>query len=236
MKVLVNGGLNLSTLDGWWAEAFDPASGWAVGDRHEQDSDDRDDALDLYARLEEDVVPAFYDRDAAGFPRQWIARMRASMATLTPQFSSARMVQEYVERAYVPGAASFGQRVSLDNGITRELAAWARHLGQHWAGIGFGALTTDLDAGTLTVSVPVDLGEIRPSAVRVELYAEARADHAMVVQPMSPVAPVAVAPNAFVYRVSIATARPPADFTVRVVPWHPDARVPLELALIAWQR
>ncbi len=236
MKVLVNGGLNLSTLDGWWSEAFEPAYGWAVGDRQEQASDEQTDAEDLYARLEHEVVPEFYDRDAGGFPRRWIARMRASMATLTPQFSSARMVQEYVERAYVPGAASFRQRTALDNGMTHELAAWSRHLEQHWAGIRFGALTAGADEGVMTVSVPVDLGEIRPGAVRVELYAESKGDELAVVQQMTPVDPIAVAPNAFVFRVSVETARPAADFTVRVVPWHADARVPLELALIAWQR
>ena len=86
------------------------------------------------------------------------------------------------------------------------------------------------------MSVPVDLGEIRPGAVRVELYAESEGDEHTVVQQMTAVEPIAVAPNAFVYVASLTTARPAADFTVRVVPWHTDARVPLELALIAWQR
>jgi starch phosphorylase len=236
MKVLVNGGLNLSTLDGWWSEAFEPAYGWAVGDRQEQASDERTDAEDLYGLLEAQVVPEFYDRDPGGFPRRWIARMRASMATLAPQFSSARMVQEYVERAYVPGAHCLGQRTALGNGLTHELAAWSRHLEQHWPGIRFGTLSSRADRGILTVSISLDLGEIRPDAVHVELYADPVGEAPALAQPMTAEAPIATAPNAFVYLVSVATTRPAADFTVRVVPWHPDARVPLELALIAWQR
>lgn len=236
MKVLVNGGLNLSTIDGWWAEAYDPAFGWAVGSWQEQASEDRDDAEQLYQRLEQDVVPEFYDRDQAGFPRRWIARMRESMATLTPRFSSARMVQEYVERAYVPAAAAYRQRAALDNGLTRELVAWSHHLAGHWSGIRFGERLAVADGGVLTVSARVDLGDIRPGMVRVELYAEPKAGEDGAVQPMCPAEPSAVSPNAFVYRTSLPTGRPAADFTVRVVPWHAHARVPLELPLIAWQR
>ena len=76
MKVLVNGGLNLSTLDGWWSEAFAPDYGWALGDRIEQPDDDEQEAAQLYSLLEEEIVPAFYERDAEGLPRRWIARMR----------------------------------------------------------------------------------------------------------------------------------------------------------------
>jgi starch phosphorylase len=111
MKVLVNGGLNVSTLDGWWAEAFDPACGWALGDRAASRADGADarEAAQLYSLLEDEIVPAFYDRDAKGLPARSIARMRSSMATLAPRFSSVRMLQEYVERGTCPtcdGAAA----------------------------------------------------------------------------------------------------------------------------------
>jgi starch phosphorylase len=236
MKVLVNGGLNLSTLDGWWAEAFNPDFGWALGDRGDPWSDDARDAAQLYTLLEQEVVPAFYQRDAEGFPRHWIARMRASMASLTPQFSSVRMLQEYVERAYVPGAASLRRRAALENGVTRELDRWARHLEQHWSGIRFGELTTVAGPDQLTVSVRVDLGEIGRDAVHVELYADPEGGGDPLVQRMAPVEPVSDLPSASVYRVTVDTIRPPEHFTVRVVPYHPDASVPLELPLIAWQR
>src|SRR6202142_2813068 len=99
MKVLVNGGLNLSELDGWWAEAYTPDVGWALGEHDGVTSDSRD-AEDLYAALEQRVVPEFYDRDDHGIPRRWLARIRASMAALAPTFSSNRMVLEYAERVY----------------------------------------------------------------------------------------------------------------------------------------
>ncbi len=103
MKVLVNGGLNLSELDGWWAEAYHPDVGWALGDgqeHHEPEWFDHE-ARQLYEILEREVIPEFYERDAGGLPGKWLARMRASMAQLTPQFSSNRMMREYVETYYL---------------------------------------------------------------------------------------------------------------------------------------
>ena len=238
MKVLVNGGLNLSTLDGWWAEAFGPDCGWALGDRSEHPEGDTDarEAAQLYALLEEEVVPAFYDRDAEGHPHRWIARMRTSMASLAPQYCSARMLQEYVERAYVPGAASYRRRLTVENGIARELDAWSRHLEQHWSGIRFADLTTTARDGLLTISVTVCLGEIEPDAVRVEVYADLKGEEPAFVEEMTPVEPIAGVVNAFVYRSTIETTRPSSHFTPRVVPFHPEARIPIEASLIAWQR
>jgi len=236
MKVLVNGGLNLSTLDGWWAEAFDPDCGWAIGDRTDATGDDDRDAAALLAVLEDEVVPAFYERDEKGFPRRWIARMRTSMSRLTPQFSSARMLQEYVERAYVPGAAALRRRANRENGVSGALEQWSRHLAQHWSEIRFGDRIEHAGAGQLTVTVAVHLGAISDQSVRVELYANPESAGAPIVQAMTPVTTIPGAPNAALYRATVNTMRPPADFTARVVPWHPDARVPIELPLIAWAR
>lgn len=236
MKILVNGGLNLSTLDGWWAEAFTDEVGWALGDRVEQPGDDEREALQLYALLEQDVVPAFYDRDAAGLPRRWIARMRASMAHLAPRFSSVRMLQEYVERAYLPCATSYRRRAAPESRVPQELETWARHLERHWPEIRFGELTAQSGEGRLTLSIAVDLGRLEPERVRVELYADAEGAGEPIVQPMAATGLASGSPNARLYRATIDTARPPADFTARVVPWHRDACLPIELPLIAWQR
>ena len=105
MKVLVNGGLNLSELDGWWAEAYTPEVGWAIGDGQEHGDDPAWDAAEaeaLYALLEQEVIPAFYTRNATGIPTAWVARMRESMARLTPHFSANRAVREYTEQYYLP--------------------------------------------------------------------------------------------------------------------------------------
>jgi starch phosphorylase len=235
MKVLVNGGLNLSTLDGWWAEAFETSCGWALGDQVAAHDDARE-AAQLYSLLEEEVVPDFYERDALGFPRRWIARMRSSMACLAPRFSSVRMLQEYIERAYVPAAASYRQRAAGEAGAARKLESWSRHLVSNWPGIRFGAVAAAASEGRLTVSVPVQLGDIGPDSVRVELYADPVGTEEPFVQRMMPVHPIADAADGSLYRATIETARPASDFTPRVVPFHPDARVPIELPLIAWQR
>ena len=95
MKILVNGGINLSELDGWWAEAYTPEVGWALGDGNEHGDDpawDAREAEQLYTLLEQKVVPEFYDRNEKGIPTAWISRMRESMAQLTPRFSAARAV------------------------------------------------------------------------------------------------------------------------------------------------
>ena len=104
MKVLVNGGINLSELDGWWAEAYRPEVGWAVGDRLEHGNiveHDARDAEELYRLLEQEVIPLFYQRDEKGIPRQWLQRVRRAMVTLVPQYTTRRMVRQYTEKYYL---------------------------------------------------------------------------------------------------------------------------------------
>ena len=108
MKVLVNGGINLSELDGWWAEAYTPEVGWALGDGQEHGDDPAWDAAEaeaLYDLLEREVIPEFYARDQNGIPTAWVARMRESMARLTPRFSADRAVREYTEQHYLPACS-----------------------------------------------------------------------------------------------------------------------------------
>jgi glycogen phosphorylase len=104
MKSVINGGLQLSVLDGWWAEAYDGTNGWALPGEAQRDgaAQDARDAGTLYRLLEQEVVPAFYDRDADGLPRAWLARIRASIRTLAPVFTAGRMLEEYAERIYTP--------------------------------------------------------------------------------------------------------------------------------------
>ena len=109
MKVLVNGGINLSVLDGWWAEAYTPEVGWALGDSLEHGDDPAWDAIEaegLYTLLEQNVIPEFYARNNQGIPTAWVARMRESMAQLTPQFSADRTVREYAESYYILAATA----------------------------------------------------------------------------------------------------------------------------------
>ena len=108
-KVVLNGGLNLSVLDGWWAEAFDATNGFAIGGtRVHRDADIQDgrDAESLYRALEEQVVPLFYDRDQSGVPHAWVRSMKRGLVTCAWRFSASRMVRDYLHQAYLPAAGA----------------------------------------------------------------------------------------------------------------------------------
>ena len=141
MKVLVNGGINLSELDGWWAEAYTPEVGWALGDGQEHGDDpaaDDRDAEMLYDLLEYEVIPEFYTRDADGIPVAWVKRMRESMARLTPQFSSNRAVREYTEQFYLPAASAYHARAASQGKIGTQIVDWQKAWKQKWSALHFG--------------------------------------------------------------------------------------------------
>jgi starch phosphorylase len=236
MKVLANGGLNLSELDGWWAEAYAPELGWALsgGEGRNGPEQDHDEAEQLYRLLENEVTLTFYERDDRGIPRAWVRRMRASIATLAPRYSSNRMAAEYVENFYRPAAAMFRRRAANDANLGRELLQWDETLARHWHEIHFGVIEVHRDDHQWQFSVPVYLGEIRADAVRVELYAESVGGEGPIIMDRTDQLPGAL--NAFTYRAGADAGRPSDHYTPRVVPHHADVRCPLECNLIAWQR
>ncbi len=234
MKVLVNGGLNLSSLDGWWAEAYAPDLGWAIGDGGESADDDAREAQMLYRLLEEQVAPEFYDRDGAGLPRRWIARIRASMAQLAPRFSTNRMLSEYVRGVYLPASERWRARSADGGRLAVELAQWLRELRQHWREIRIGAVQAERDGDAWAFRVQVYFGALPPDAVQVQLYAEPDAGEPGGVHALPRLAAIEGAVNGFVCAARVATARPARDFTPRVVPAHPHARWPLEAAFVHW--
>lgn len=238
MKVLVNGGLNLSVLDGWWAEAYTPEVGWALGhgQEHTEAAWDALEAEQLYTLFEQQIVPEFFDRDARGIPVRWVQRIRTSMAHLAPRFSSNRMVQQYLEDYYQPAAASFRRRAAEGGALAHALHAWHTTLAMHWHEVHFGSLDCCQDGEAWLVRVHVYLGELTPEQVRVELYAESLADAAPACLPMAQAEPIPGAVHGYVYQARVPTTRPSTDWTPRVVPYHPDACVPMEAAWITWQR
>jgi glycogen phosphorylase len=241
----VNGGINLSQLDGWWAEAYQPDLGWAVGDAqtHGDDGvwDDRDTAA-LFETLEREVVPQFYTRDAQGIPTAWIARMRASMATLTPQFSSSRAVRDYTQRYYLPAAHEWlrrrGGRDAGQGSAGRQLVSWRERLDAGWNQIRFVNLTVTTTASGFQFEVQVFLGAIAPQDVAVQLYANGIDGGDPQVYDMTlqnaPGASGAAAVSGL-YRVAVPANRPAGDYTARVVPRLAGAAVPLEANHILWQ-
>jgi starch phosphorylase len=239
MKVLVNGGLNLSELDGWWAEAYTPDVGWALGDGQDHGDDPGWDAAEaeaLYALLEREVVPAFYTRDHLGVPIGWVAKMRASMTRLTPKFSANRVVREYTATYYVPAARAYRQRAVEKGRLGAELIAWQRELAAHWPEAGFGAINVNTRAGEQRVTVEVRLGGLDPAAVGVELYADPIDGGEPERHPMERIRKVDEAGRGYEYSAGIPAGRPLRDYTPRLVPRHPIASVPLEAFEILWQR
>ncbi|MGE0824852.1 MAG: alpha-glucan family phosphorylase [Candidatus Binatia bacterium] len=236
MKVLVNGGLNLSELEGWWAEAYTSDVGWALGDGHEHAESDWDarEAEELYRLLEDEIVPAFYDRDAHGVPRGWVARMRASMARLAPQFSTNRMMREYVERLYLPAAAAYVRRTTSNSALAKELQQWWIHLRTVWHEVHIGHLEVGQDGEHWVFTTQVYLAEIDPKWVCVELYAEPIADEAPLRLRMDRIASIPGAINGYCYAGRVPATRPASHFTPRIIPYHPEAQVPMEATLIYW--
>lgn len=180
MKAAANGTLNLSIGDGWWPEGFDGTNGWRVGDGRayeDQELQDQLDASTLYRLLEEEIVPAFYERDAKGLPKAWVERMRASIATVAPVFNTDRMVGEYRDRAYAPLATRGAELVQDRRAPVKDLARECTRLRK-----GFGALRIDaariadlseLRVGdTIEIGVDVELGELAPEDVLVEFVVD----------------------------------------------------------------
>jgi starch phosphorylase len=239
MKVLVNGGINLSELDGWWAEAYTPEVGWAFGDGQEHDEDPAWDAVEanaLYDLLEGEVIPEFYTRDESGIPTAWVKRMRESMAQLTPRFSTNRSEREYTEQYYHPAATAYRSRAANNSAIGRQIVEWQHSLEQKWTALRFGEVKLESDGDNHVFEVQVYLEDLDPKAVRVELYADGVMGIPPVRQEMKRIRPLAGAFGSYVYSAAVSAARSTADFTARVIPHSDGVAIPLEDARILWQR
>ncbi|WP_172962357.1 alpha-glucan family phosphorylase [Hydrocarboniclastica marina] len=234
MKVLVNGGLNLSQRDGWWAEAHDPAVGWSIGSPEGLPpgriaEGDRADAEELYRRLENEVVPSFYDTDAQGIPRAWVALMRESMSRLTPQFSANRMVREYTERFYGP-LASGGARRTPE--VARQLAAVVHGLRENWHRLRFGSVLVEHEAEHHHFHIQLHVDGLDPDWLKVELVSEN--DGVVRCEPLTRGEPLVGSEHAFNYHGAVPADRPSEHYTPRVVPAGESLHGPLELNLILW--
>ncbi len=236
MKVLVNGGINLSELDGWWAEAYTPDAGWALGDGREHaevTAWDATEAVQLYDVLENEIVPCFYHRDETGLPREWVGRMRESMARLTTRFSSNRMLREYVERYYLPLATARRRRSPETAAALQE---WYVQLAQHWQRLHFGNVTSTPKEGGYHFEVQVYLDALPAEAVCVELYADPAGEGGPLRHPLQRGALLAGAANAYTYHGTVPDCRPASDYTARIVAAHAGANLPLEANFILWHR
>ena len=239
MKVLVNGGINLSELDGWWDEAYTPEVGWAIGDGKEHGEDPELDAIEanaLYNLLEQQVIPEFYYRNKKGIPVTWLARIRSSMSQLTPRFSANRTVREYTEKYYLPMTASYHSRSADKNRIGNEIVAWQNLLKQKRNKIHFGEVNVKTDGDKHIFNVQVYLNGLNTSAVVAELYANGTDGGTPTRQELKLIKQGTRSDKPHLYQATVSASRPAADYTPRVIPNFPGVSVPLETNLILWQR
>ncbi|MBS0364583.1 MAG: alpha-glucan family phosphorylase [Proteobacteria bacterium] len=256
MKAAINGRLNVSILDGWWAEGWTADNGWGIPPTSVQDPERRDllEAQMMLATLEEEVVPMYYQRDGSGCPAAWVQRSKRAMASVIPRFNMGRVLIDYTRGLYRPAAAQY-QRLAGD-GFTgaRTLADWKQRVRRAWPHLTVRALGTaarDLPRGErLRLRVAVDLGELSPNDVRVQLLARRLLPEADLSPP--PLCSYGQTPRDGLWhadlrataedhegaRVFALDAEPPecGQFMteVRVYPWHELLSHPLELGLIKW--
>ena len=178
MKVLANGGLNLSCLDGWWPEAYNGENGWAIGDGRIYDDlafQDHIESESLYNLLEREIIPLFYERTVDDIPRKWITRVKESIRSTCPVFSTIRMLREYAEKLYYP-ALERSRRLTADNfAVSRRLAGWKESLREQWHQVHIAEVTAEaqevLKVGAeLPVRARVHLGSVEPRDIAVEVY------------------------------------------------------------------
>ncbi len=237
MKVLVNGGLNLSELDGWWAEAYSPEVGWAIGDGQEHGEDPSWDAAEaetLYGLLEREVIPEFYSRNEKGIPEAWVRRMRESMSVLTPAFSTNRVVREYTEEHYLSASANYLARSAEKSRLGMDLLNWQKGLSERWPALRFGSATVNQQQEQYLFQVQVYLAGLDPEAVQVELFAQGLNGDAPVRQPMNRGEGLAGSSGGFMYSARVQKIRPASDYTPRLIAQRKEAILPLEAPYILW--
>ena len=244
MKAAANGALNLSVLDGWWAEGYQPGLGWAIGVGEEYESQDYQDEIEsqaLYHLLEKTILPLFSERGRDNLPREWIAMMKRSIETLAARFNSHRMVQDYVHQFYIPLALQWSQIRSNHFQGGRDLTVWAERLRKNWSGLRIlETRTNDLRniklGGTLDVEVTMRLGNLSSKDLSVAAYfgpVDSKAD--FLDRSTIPLQPLRQEGDVSVFHGDI-----PCDtagrfgFRVRVLPSHVLLSNPHCLGLILW--
>lgn len=252
MKAAANGVLNFSTLDGWWAEAWDACAdqpvpvGWAIGRGETYDNWDYQDqveAEDIYDVLERDIVPTFYARGSERIPRNWVARMHATIENLGPFVSAHRMVRDYVTDFYLPAIARTTTLTSGDLTGARSLAAWRERVEQHWSAVRVDAVENNVPREVrvgepMVARAKVYLGELDPADVAVQMYTGKLNATGEIVCAEATLMQLAGAAGkgAYLFESTPAPWRVSGlhGYTVRVLPAHDNLHCNFLPGLVAW--
>lgn len=244
MKVVFNGGINCSILDGWWDEAYTPRAGWAVG-RGElyADSDYQDEVESnaVYDLLEKEIVAKFYDRDRDGIPRGWIERMKTSMVDLCGQFNVNRMVREYAELTYFPATTRYSEFLSSEAARAKSLSEWKRKMEGAWRNLQIERVETQIPetvrvGDDVSVRATLHLGGLNPEDISVQIYhGQIDAYNNIIDGEIEPMKAGGQAEGRHIFAGSIKYGSSGRHgFTVRVLPRHGDLSSPFETGLIQW--
>jgi starch phosphorylase len=244
MKAAINGVLNCSVLDGWWAEAYRPEIGWAIGNGEEYEDQEEQDEIEseaLYDLLEREIVPTFYDRGRDGLPREWISKMKSSMADVGRHFASHRMLIEYAEQFYLPALKNASAFREKNHAKAKDLAAHLEKLRRHWSSVQVLEIPHPqapiLNVGdTLRAEALVDLGGLEPADVRVELYHGTLSSHGEIEEPTcTEMESVSQEQGRARYQTEIVCERAGRQgYAVRVLPRHQALVSPYTPGLIRW--
>jgi starch phosphorylase len=245
MKVVVNGGLNVSVLDGWWCEGYAPDRGWAIGSGEIYDNPDEQDYVEseaLYGILEREIVPLFYERDRNDVPRGWVAFMKSSMKKLGAEFNTHRMLVDYTTKTYLPAHLA-GMRLRSDGATpAKVLSGWREKVVALWPQVSVTAEDIYLEEGvkageTLPVRARVNLGDLKPDEVSVQVYFGNLTPQDWIER--GEVLPMVFQETSDGHHVFAAevpcrhTGR--CGLAVRVLPSHPDLVHPYTPCLLAWE-
>ncbi|HJZ94011.1 MAG TPA: alpha-glucan family phosphorylase, partial [Gemmataceae bacterium] len=241
MKVCVNGGLNLSVLDGWWDEGYRGDNGWRIGSGEEfadQHYQDEVESSALYDLIEREIVPEFYTRGPDGLPRAWLRRMKRSIATNVSVFNTNRMVREYTEVSYVPSHDRMARLSAADFGAAKALAAWRRRVREHWREVRVEEVTAPpneaLHVGDeFAVQARVHLGPLEPDDVAVQLYHGVIDSFGEIANPRVTLLRPTDTPEVFAGSTEC-RASGQYGFCVRVLPRHVDLANSFESGLVTW--
>ncbi len=245
MKAAINGVINMSILDGWWHEAYNPDIGWAIGREEDYGDDEYQDDVEsnaIYEMLEKEVVPLFYNRGTDRLPRQWIARMKASMSAICPKFNTNRMIHQYIERSYNPCAYRWLTLTADDFAKARELASWKSYIEEHWSSIRIDSVEMDEAAeikvgGQVTVKTQVHLGALTPDDVAVETYLGVVDSQGSITDAVIVLMNCSESngDNNYTFE-GVITCRTSGlhGYSVRILPRHKDLSNPHEMRLILW--
>jgi len=245
MKATLNGAINVSILDGWWAEAFNPNTGWSIGRGEEYRDEDYQNEVEsnaLFDLLEKEIIPLFYARTTDDLPRPWIAKMKSAMRAIGPYFNTNRMVRQYAEEMYLP-ALQRAEILSKDNfEHAKQLAAWKQNLRANWNTLKILDVKNEKHDGfkvgdPCVIHAWLDLGKCQSDDISVEIFygpLDANGDiESPRTAPMQYLKQAENGSHEFTGTIKLeASGR--IGHTVRVLPRHPDIDNPFREGLIHW--